>query len=232
MQERDLEDVFAKYGKLTNVWVARNPPGFAYVEFEEDRDAEEAVKSVPGTIVNGVPLTVEFAQSSGPKPRGSWNGGGGRGGYDRGYSDRGGGGYDRGAGGYDRGGGGGYDRGSGGGGGGRYDWNPPAGRDERRRSRSRRCAPSAIPSRPLPSPRPDAPLQRLPLSDLFHHVCTLLPARPASRVRAPSSPPTPHVPTTTLLLPKCVRHNLTASPHAPLSVLQLWARRTATQPVR
>ena len=141
MQERDLEDIFAKYGKLTNVWVARNPPGFAYVEYEEERDAEEAVKSVPGTICNGVPLTVEFAQSSGPKPRGSWTGGrgggGGGGGYDRGA---GGGGYDRG---YDRGAGGGagYDRGAGGGGGGgRYDWNPPAARDERRRSRSRRCA--------------------------------------------------------------------------------------------
>jgi hypothetical protein len=30
-QERDLEDVFYKYGKLTNIWIARNPPGFAYV---------------------------------------------------------------------------------------------------------------------------------------------------------------------------------------------------------
>jgi hypothetical protein len=31
LQERDLEDVFYKYGKLTNIWIARNPPGFAYV---------------------------------------------------------------------------------------------------------------------------------------------------------------------------------------------------------
>jgi len=27
----DLEDAFAKYGPLRNVWVARNPPGFAFV---------------------------------------------------------------------------------------------------------------------------------------------------------------------------------------------------------
>ena len=26
----DLEDAFAKYGPLKNVWVARNPPGFAF----------------------------------------------------------------------------------------------------------------------------------------------------------------------------------------------------------
>jgi RNA recognition motif-containing protein len=131
LQEREIEDVFAKYGKLTNVWVARNPPGFAYVEYEDERDAEEAIKSVPGTLVAGVALTVEFAQSSGPKPRGSW-----RPPYD---DRRGGGGYDDRRGGYDdrR---GGYDdrrrsppRGDDRGGG-RYDWNPAGSR----RSRSRR----------------------------------------------------------------------------------------------
>ena len=30
-QERELEDAFYKFGKLTNIWIARNPPGFAYV---------------------------------------------------------------------------------------------------------------------------------------------------------------------------------------------------------
>ena len=29
----ELEDAFSKYGPLKNVWVARNPPGFAFVEF-------------------------------------------------------------------------------------------------------------------------------------------------------------------------------------------------------
>lgn len=190
VQERDLEDIFAKYGKLTNVWVARNPPGFAYVEYEEERDAEEAVKSVPGTLCNGVPLTVEFAQSSGPKPRGSWTGGrgGGGGGYDRGA---GGGGYDRG---YDRGAGGGagYDRGAGGGGGGgRYDWNPPAPRDERRRSRSRRCASDRRhPNQRVPSSTRSSRVHPHPARPPRHGLCsTRLPFhRPVLVPFQPSAP--------------------------------------------
>lgn len=42
----ELEDAFSYYGPLRNVWVARNPPGFAFVEFEDPRDAEDAVRSM------------------------------------------------------------------------------------------------------------------------------------------------------------------------------------------
>lgn len=42
----ELEDAFSYYGPLRNVWVARNPPGFAFVEFEDPRDAEDAVSCV------------------------------------------------------------------------------------------------------------------------------------------------------------------------------------------
>lgn len=47
--KNELEDVFTKYGPLRNVWVARNPPGFAFVEFEDPRDAEDAVRGLDGT---------------------------------------------------------------------------------------------------------------------------------------------------------------------------------------
>ena len=46
--KQELEDVFGYYGKLKNVWVARNPPGFAFVEFEDQRDAEDAVMELDG----------------------------------------------------------------------------------------------------------------------------------------------------------------------------------------
>ncbi len=52
----ELEDAFSKYGPLRNVWVARNPPGFAFVEFEDSRDAEDAVKAVDGTRICGVKI--------------------------------------------------------------------------------------------------------------------------------------------------------------------------------
>ena len=46
--KQDLEDAFNPYGRLRNVWVARNPPGFAFVEFEDGRDAEDAVRALDG----------------------------------------------------------------------------------------------------------------------------------------------------------------------------------------
>ena len=54
----ELEDIFNRYGKLKNVWVARNPPGFAFVEFEDERDAEDAVKALDGTRIGGQKAVV------------------------------------------------------------------------------------------------------------------------------------------------------------------------------
>ncbi|XP_072047791.1 serine/arginine-rich splicing factor 7-like [Amphiura filiformis] len=69
---QELEDSFCKHGQLKNVWVARNPPGFAFVEFEDDRDAKDAVRDLDGTEICGRRVRVEL--SSGQSRRG----GGGR----------------------------------------------------------------------------------------------------------------------------------------------------------
>ena len=47
--KQELEEKFAKFGNLRNVWVARKPPGFAFVEFEDSQDAEDAVRAVHGS---------------------------------------------------------------------------------------------------------------------------------------------------------------------------------------
>lgn len=44
----ELEEAFGYYGPLSNVWVARNPPGFAFVMFEDTRDARDAVRALDG----------------------------------------------------------------------------------------------------------------------------------------------------------------------------------------
>ena len=46
--KQDVEDAFSYYGPIRSVWVARNPPGFAFIEFEDPRDAEDAAKEVDG----------------------------------------------------------------------------------------------------------------------------------------------------------------------------------------
>ena len=34
--EEDLREAFSKHGEIDNIWVARNPPGFAFVTFVDD----------------------------------------------------------------------------------------------------------------------------------------------------------------------------------------------------
>ncbi|GMT24681.1 hypothetical protein PFISCL1PPCAC_15978, partial [Pristionchus fissidentatus] len=110
----EIEDAFSRYGKIFKVWVARRPPGFAFVEFEDERDAEDAVKSMDGQRICGVHARVELSHG-----RGRPSGGGGGGGRDGGYGGG-------------RGGGGGYGGGRDGGYGGGRSRSP-----RRNRSRSR-----------------------------------------------------------------------------------------------
>jgi len=105
-QERDVEDVFGKFGRIGNIWIARNPPGFGFVEFDDIRDGEDAIDELNGREAEFGPDRIRLRVEMSNGGRGKGGGGGDRGGGDRGgYSDRGGG--DRGRGGYDRGGGGG-----------------------------------------------------------------------------------------------------------------------------
>ena len=118
VKKEDLEVEFAKYGKLSSCWVAFNPvnnrsisnannsftlpenefilqPGFAFVEFDDEKDAKDAVSSLNGSDFMGSKIRVEISPNRG---RGRGGRGGGRG---RGFGDRGGfrGGFNRGGGG-------------------------------------------------------------------------------------------------------------------------------------
>ncbi|XP_027153947.1 serine/arginine-rich splicing factor RSZ21A-like [Coffea eugenioides] len=78
--ERDLEDEFRFYGVLRSVWVARRPPGYAFVEFDDRRDAEDAIRALDGK--NGWRVELSHNSKGGGGGRGGGRGGGGRGGDD------------------------------------------------------------------------------------------------------------------------------------------------------
>ncbi|KAL1284930.1 putative splicing factor,arginine/serine-rich [Trichinella pseudospiralis] len=57
----ELEEIFGRFGPLRNVWVARRPWGFAFVEFEDARDAIDAVRQLDGSRMCGVRARVELS---------------------------------------------------------------------------------------------------------------------------------------------------------------------------
>jgi len=71
IRTRDVEDLFYKYGKIVFVDLKnkRGPP-FAFVEFEDHRDAEDAVYARDGYDYDGYRLRVEFPKGGGGSFRG------------------------------------------------------------------------------------------------------------------------------------------------------------------
>jgi len=70
----ELEREFEYFGTLRDVWVARNPPGFGFIVYEDGRDAEDAVREMDGKRVCGTRIRVEFAKG-GTSSRGRGRGG-------------------------------------------------------------------------------------------------------------------------------------------------------------
>ncbi|KAL4238747.1 serine arginine-rich splicing factor [Mactra antiquata] len=100
-QQKDVERFFKGYGKIREVLLKN---GYSFIEFDDPRDADDAVYELNGKELFGERLIVEHARASRGGDRGG--GRGGRRGFGGGYGGRGGygGGRDR----YGGGGGGGY----------------------------------------------------------------------------------------------------------------------------
>ncbi|KAJ8676377.1 hypothetical protein QAD02_012164 [Eretmocerus hayati] len=85
IRTKDIEDLFYKFGKVAFVDLKnRKGPPFAFVEFDDPRDAEDAVHARDGYDYDGYKLRVEFPRGNGPSGYR-----GGRGGGDRGRGDSG-----------------------------------------------------------------------------------------------------------------------------------------------
>ncbi|XP_006658109.1 serine/arginine-rich-splicing factor SR34 [Oryza brachyantha] len=80
IREREVEDLFYKYGRIVDIdlKIPPRPPGFAFVEFEDPRDAEDAIHGRDGYNFDGNRLRVELAHG-GRGNSSSFNGSGGGG---------------------------------------------------------------------------------------------------------------------------------------------------------
>jgi len=65
-RQEDLKDEFSRYGEVSDVYIpldyySKRPRGFAYVQFEHVRDAEDAVDRMDQKMIMGKKLQVQFA---------------------------------------------------------------------------------------------------------------------------------------------------------------------------
>ncbi|XP_034828231.1 serine/arginine-rich splicing factor 1B [Maniola hyperantus] len=71
IRTKDIQDLFYKFGKVTFVDLKnRKGPPFAFVEFEDPRDADDAVRARDGYDYDGYRLRVEFPRGGGGGARG------------------------------------------------------------------------------------------------------------------------------------------------------------------
>ena len=84
LEEADLRKEFEPFGKVRRAWVARNPPGFAFLWFEDPLDAEDACRDLNNKEITPTNrLRVELSKpgaGGGGRGGGGRDGGGGRGG--------------------------------------------------------------------------------------------------------------------------------------------------------
>jgi RNA recognition motif-containing protein len=64
----DLHREFDRFGKVKEVWIARKPPGFAFVEYEDERDASDAVKDMDGRWILDKKIRVEISRKGSAAP--------------------------------------------------------------------------------------------------------------------------------------------------------------------
>lgn len=74
--EEQLKTAFEAYGRVNRITIAKDretgkPRGFAFVEMNNEAEADEAIKNLDNFVINGRPITVKKADDRGnSKPQG------------------------------------------------------------------------------------------------------------------------------------------------------------------
>lgn len=64
VSRQTLEQIFSSYGSLSSVWVSTNPSGFAFVQYEDQGSANNALQAVNGMKIGGNEVVVEVSGAS------------------------------------------------------------------------------------------------------------------------------------------------------------------------
>ncbi|CAF0787237.1 unnamed protein product [Rotaria sordida] len=63
VSKHEIEKIFRPYGPLNEIWVASNPPCFAFLNFRHRSDGERAIKELDGTILAGSRIGLSWARA-------------------------------------------------------------------------------------------------------------------------------------------------------------------------
>ena len=56
---------FTQFGEVVDMWIAYDPPGFAFVEFSTDESAQAALKAKHKSMAFDCEIRVEFTKKKG-----------------------------------------------------------------------------------------------------------------------------------------------------------------------
>ncbi|KAE8988955.1 hypothetical protein PR002_g21597 [Phytophthora rubi] len=74
VRERDLSDKFERFGRISSVRIKfpTRPPPFAFIAYDDEQDASDAVRSMHGAMFSGCRLRVEMSKGvDDARPRGT-----------------------------------------------------------------------------------------------------------------------------------------------------------------
>lgn len=66
IKEREIDDLFYKYGRIVDIDIksGSRPPAFAFISFDDSRDADDAIRGRDGYTFDGNRLRVEYSKGS------------------------------------------------------------------------------------------------------------------------------------------------------------------------
>ncbi|CAE7186978.1 SRSF3 [Symbiodinium pilosum] len=64
-EKEELTRKFKKYGDIVDVWVSRQPAGFAFVTYDTYKDALKAIEEMDGVKFQGKNLNIQLSMGKG-----------------------------------------------------------------------------------------------------------------------------------------------------------------------